>query len=337
MLLGLAGALAGAGMLAPATAQAVPPVGGGPGGLALTPSRGSIADQPVANYRTAFACPAHYRGTGRIFLFDATNRPVGALSESIASTASRPSGKLDVNSLGAVLGARPTGDYQVGLGCFDATLTKIVIADNAWVHVDKAAGTWQVVHGPAQPAAGSPGPGRPHSSPKSPLAASPGAARATPVTTDAVNPSVQADETFTFTVSTEPVIMSDATLDGTRLTSRGSLSPVTVTDARDTGKPGWTVSAQITDFTGSSSTLDGSALGWTPSIISGGNGVTLGAAVPAGTTPGLTQSARLGAAAAGEGIGTTQLGATLTMQAPVGTPAGNYRATLTLTVVESAG
>jgi len=59
--------------------------------------------------------------------------------------------------------------------------------------------------------------------------------------------------------------------------------------------------------------------------------------VPPGSTPGLTRSARLADASAGQGIGTTQLGADLLLQAPVGTPAGSYTATLTLTAMEAAG
>ena len=142
--------------------------------------------------------------------------------------------------------------------------------------------------------------------------------------------------TFTFTVSADPVTMSDATLSGADLTSSGTLSPVTVIDTR-TGKPGWSVSGQATNFTsGGTNTIDGNALGWVPSFVSGGAGATLGTSIPAGTNPGLKQGARLASAAAGQGTGTTELRAGLSLKAPADTAPGRYTAALTITAVEAA-
>ncbi|MFC0508872.1 choice-of-anchor M domain-containing protein [Micromonospora costi] len=126
---------------------------------------------------------------------------------------------------------------------------------------------------------------------------------------------------------------------GDRWESTGELRPVTVTDTR-AGQPGWSASGQVpADFTGpDGATFSAGYLGWSPRVIAQGpgQGVVAGPEVApysVGTGGGLGNSAALGSAASGAGRGTAQLGAGLRLSLPTETPAGTYRATLTLTAI----
>ena len=111
-----------------------------------------------------------------------------------------------------------------------------------------------------------------------------------------------------------------------------------MSDTRNTF-PGWSVSGQSTEFTGSGtaagSTIPGNQLGWVPTATALGDTVTLGApVVPA--SPGLgTTPATLASAPAGHGFGTSTLGANLTLAIPAPAAAGAYTAGLTVTAVTS--
>ena len=118
----------------------------------------------------------------------------------------------------------------------------------------------------------------------------------------------------------------------------GLLNPITVSDTRNT-YPGWSVSGQAANFTGSGSaaggTISPTQLGWYPSGSSLADGVTLGlGTLPAnpgmGTTPQL-----LAQAPAGYGFGTSVLGAELQLEVPSLAPAGPYTSVLTVTAVTS--
>jgi hypothetical protein len=143
---------------------------------------------------------------------------------------------------------------------------------------------------------------------------------------------------FTITVSPGAVQLTDAVNNGTFFESTGSLSPVTVSDARQQSKPGWSVSGQVSDFASGAKSFVGNKLGWTPQITSpnNANDVTAGAPIAAGATPGLKQGGALASALASHGFGTTVLGAALDLQIPVDTAAGAYSAVLTVTAVEHA-
>ncbi|TDC46020.1 hypothetical protein E1212_27845 [Jiangella ureilytica] len=143
-------------------------------------------------------------------------------------------------------------------------------------------------------------------------------------------------------VSVDPeddvVTMSDFEL-GTaadRWTSTGDLRPVTVTDTRATA-PGWVVSGQVGDFTNGGDILDGKHLGWTPLVTEqpDDGGVTPGAAVTPGlaTGDGLSISNPLASAPAGDGTGTSRLGAGLLIEAPTTLVPGTYEATITFTAI----
>jgi hypothetical protein len=124
---------------------------------------------------------------------------------------------------------------------------------------------------------------------------------------------------------------------GTQAT--GTLGLVTVTDSRNT-VPGWSVSGQEANFTGSGAAADspisGNQLGWTPTV-SGSlvDGATLGPAVtPA--APGLGSApGTLAYSGAGCGYGTNVLSASLTLDIPTGQPAGEYTGSLTITYIET--
>lgn len=131
------------------------------------------------------------------------------------------------------------------------------------------------------------------------------------------------------------VDLGDAALNSTAdaYEASGLLPLVTVTDTRTTVNPGWSLAGQSSDFsTSGSDTLAGSALGWTPEVVSTSDGqtVTAGATVEAGT--GFTGGAVLGSAESGQGVGTAQLGANLRFTAPTTTAPGEYTATITLTL-----
>jgi hypothetical protein len=142
------------------------------------------------------------------------------------------------------------------------------------------------------------------------------------------------------------VVLPTPTLDQAAglLVTSGAMNPVTVTDTR-AGAPGFVVSGQVTDFLSGTKQINGYNLGWTPAVIdkSAGMGVTAGPTVsPApGAQPGVAptdatlglKSARQLATNAPGGLGTTHLGATLSLLAPTNTQVGTYDATLTLTVI----
>ncbi len=155
---------------------------------------------------------------------------------------------------------------------------------------------------------------------------------------------------LTISVANNPtVVLPTPTLDANAglLTTTGPINPVTVTDTR-AGAPGFTVSGIVTDFADGAATPDiinGYNLGWSPFIVDNPAGMHITAgptvnpapgvapgATPTDTTLGLKSLRTLATDPAG-GLGTTHLGATLTLDAPTSTVAGTYDATLTLTAI----
>jgi hypothetical protein len=142
---------------------------------------------------------------------------------------------------------------------------------------------------------------------------------------------VPASGAFTVTVAAGTV---NLTVSGASAT--GALNPITVSDTRNT-LPGWSVSGQSADFAGSgtaaTSTISGNQLGWAPTDTSLGTGAALGGTVAPGS-PGLgTTAAVLALAHAGNGLGTSALGANLTLAIPATALAGPYASSLTVTAV----
>ncbi len=135
-----------------------------------------------------------------------------------------------------------------------------------------------------------------------------------------------------------------------RVSAKGRLLNITVTDRRSM-RPGWSVSGQEADFTGSGAaaggTISGNQLGWTPVIVSGSQlgwtpdlvafrrGVTAGPPV-APADPGLgTTAAILASAEEGSGFGTYVLSASVVLDIPPTTVGGPYGGSLTITAVEA--
>lgn len=140
---------------------------------------------------------------------------------------------------------------------------------------------------------------------------------------------------FSLTVDTTDTIT--LTVSGNNATA--AMTPITVSDTRNT-YPGWSVSGQAADFTGSATaagaSISGNQLGWMPT--SAGTlpqGVTLGGAVPP-SAPGLgTTPAVLASAHAGSGYGSSTLGANLTLAIPAAAAEGPYVSSLTVDTVTS--
>ena len=137
-----------------------------------------------------------------------------------------------------------------------------------------------------------------------------------------------------------------------RVSATGRLLDITVTDHRSV-RPGWSVSGQESDFTGSGAaaggTISGNQLGWTPFIVSGSGrprpwtadlvafrrGVIPGPPV-APADPGLgTTAAVLASAEEGTGYGTWVLSASVVLDIPPTTVGGPYGGSLTITAVEA--
>jgi len=145
----------------------------------------------------------------------------------------------------------------------------------------------------------------------------------------------------------DPVILPTPALasDAGKLTTGGTLNPVTVTDTR-AGNLGWNVAGQVSDFSdGSSHSINGANLGWQPKVVDKASSQTItvgpkvdpaGAIAPGAAAPtglGLASSRTLASAAAGAGIGTAHLNADVALNVPTTTVAGTYSATLTLTAI----
>jgi len=136
---------------------------------------------------------------------------------------------------------------------------------------------------------------------------------------------------FTLTVAPGAVNLTVSGSDAT-----GALNPIAVSDTRN-NYPGWSVSGQAADFTGSGtangSTISGNLLGWVPIGACLGTGATFGAAVGPGA-PGLgTTAAILASAHAGTGFGTCRMDANLTLAIPAAARPGDYASMLTVTAV----
>ncbi|MDQ1129038.1 hypothetical protein [Microbacterium sp. SORGH_AS_0888] len=124
--------------------------------------------------------------------------------------------------------------------------------------------------------------------------------------------------------------LGSATIANGQSTATGTLPTFSVNDKRYSAKPGWTVNASVAQFASGSNVFNPNALSIVPAIVSGSTapGVTTVASLVGSTT-----AAKFAEAAAGAGVGVTNLNAALTLAAPVGTPAGTYTSTMTVTVV----
>ena len=178
-------------------------------------------------------------------------------------------------------------------------------------------------------------------------AGDPGGERAPQLVVRPLDPSATATTgMLTLTVPGELVLSpAELSASGDFLTSTGTLSDVTVSDTRE-GAPGWTVSADVSDFEGPQTAINRFNLGchpWlvsqeSPEPVSVGPTVVPAHAAYAGSTPddpdvGMGSPRVLADAPFGAGAGTTVLGADCTLVIPTNTPPDHYQAVLTITVI----
>jgi hypothetical protein len=160
-----------------------------------------------------------------------------------------------------------------------------------------------------------------------------------PANTIPLATTVGATGAFTLTVNSTTVVTVPP--DGTTAPT----TPIVVTDTRNTF-PGWSVSGQDSNWTGSGTaagaSFSGNQLGWTPTNVGTlPQGVTLGPPVPPGTNPGLGSNPQvLASVHAGIGNGFTgptgaTFGANLALLIPAGQAAGPYTSGLSITAVDT--
>jgi hypothetical protein len=134
-----------------------------------------------------------------------------------------------------------------------------------------------------------------------------------------------------FTLTVPPSAADSLTVNAAGTSAVGELAPVDVSDTR-ASSPGWTVSGQAGDFTGSAGTIPGNALGWTPSVIASTGTVTAGPAVAPNDPNGLGSKAAVLGASKG-GTSTATLGAQLNLAIPAGQASGTDNSTITITAI----
>lgn len=114
-------------------------------------------------------------------------------------------------------------------------------------------------------------------------------------------------------------------------TSTGTLPNITVNDARVSSRPGWSLSASVSDFSFSTNTISNAQLGMVLSKVSAtAEGTQVGATQVAGSA---VYPAVIATGTAAYKVGNTVLNGVLTFVAPQEKPAGTYTSTMTLTVV----
>ncbi len=122
---------------------------------------------------------------------------------------------------------------------------------------------------------------------------------------------------------------------------KGTVNGVAVMDSRPP-QPGWSLTAEASDFTGPVP-VPAADLGWSPFLVHPGTNVdgtvTPGPTVSSGLatagSAGLSVVRALASAVPGNGLGTAQVGASLTLWMPDTSPLGAYSSTLTLTLVSN--
>jgi hypothetical protein len=146
-------------------------------------------------------------------------------------------------------------------------------------------------------------------------------------------PVVQAvDGTLSLSVpANASVTFGAATLVSNFSTSVGNLPNITVNDARVQSRPGWNLTATVTDFTYQTNTISKSQLGFTPTFVSAtAAGTSVGAALTAGAAN--WASPVLATGLANNDVGNTIINGELKFVAPQKSVAGTYTSKMTLTV-----
>lgn len=116
--------------------------------------------------------------------------------------------------------------------------------------------------------------------------------------------------------------------------AEGEIIPIRIQDTR-AGNPGWSLTAQVSDFTAGGEQVSSKYLGWTPEVLENGGDAVAGAPVPSGFDEGegLSVARTLASADEGHARGSSLVGADLDLKLPLETPRGTYTATVTLTAL----
>lgn len=132
----------------------------------------------------------------------------------------------------------------------------------------------------------------------------------------------------------DAVDLGTAVKSGSTFTASGDLTQVKVTDTRAGGSAAytWSISGQVSEFSGAAGEFEGATLGWLPRVSNAGAGVTPGAEVKSSNAggAGLGTSATL---ASSTGAASADIDAKLNLVIPSTSKAGKYTATLTLTAL----
>ncbi|MFC5931800.1 hypothetical protein [Cryobacterium melibiosiphilum] len=158
----------------------------------------------------------------------------------------------------------------------------------------------------------------------------------TPPQNTAITVTIPASATgLKFTMTPGAVALNQAALDGTSYVATGSLGQVTVSDNRR-ARTAWTLGGNSTNFVNTADatqTIAANSLGWKPALVGATNAGTAGIEVIAGASGGLSASTPLAQAVAGVSTADTTINAGITLKAPADSAAGDYTATLTLTLI----
>src|SRR5690606_19665153 len=143
--------------------------------------------------------------------------------------------------------------------------------------------------------------------------------------------------TLTVAAHGDAVELGDERRLADRLTCRGTLPTVTVTDSRSANQAaggGWAVSGQSSLFRSGTHEVGAGHLGWKPLLVSDKAGVTPGGTVPSILSGGrgLAAPATLASADNASRRGVAQLTADLLLEFPVDAPVGEYNANLSVSL-----
>jgi hypothetical protein len=129
------------------------------------------------------------------------------------------------------------------------------------------------------------------------------------------------------------ISLGQAVLTGGLFKASGDLGPITITDTRQLGSSGWSLTGVTTNFTSGAKVIDGKYLGWKPTLVGTSNAGVAGTEVLPASTNGLKTASALSTGSVVDGLTSTVVGAKLNLAAPGNTPGGLYTATLTLTLL----
>jgi len=149
--------------------------------------------------------------------------------------------------------------------------------------------------------------------------------------------SAQPGGEFTWRFSSQDAVsLGEATPLGDSYIATGILNDIEITDTRSNPSSPWTLSGQASAFESDAESFESSALGWTPRLTAEGAGAVAGERVAPGEGDGLSRSAVLVSAPSEEfkGLETAVVAADLDLRLPLGQGAGDYKSTLTVTVIQ---